>query len=447
LFKLVNRVYLLALISFYSLFSFKIEGEYFLVIFFAIFSFVSYFLILQSQGLISSEFYKNSNKLAIKVFLYLFVFIFMENFISYYYRDNFFLFNESDSITYHDNVLGIINMPFLKGISYYLSFMGFDDLGIILILYPLYHIAKSNLILNLFYLIVGVITANSIFSISQNFMTKKYAFLASLSYSISSFVVYFHGTGLKESFMVMLIVVAFDFYYRFLKKGDVIYLIVSILFISSIMLFRPILVGIIIGSMGLGSMLSKDGSFWTKLFSIFIFIVFVAMGGALTEQINSYTTGGVDTLISARETQGGVIGGIFFTYTVNILSQVIGPLPTIISMSKVGTMFYTSGLVYRVLLAFPFWFGVVHIYKTKSEKLYPLIIFTLMEMAALAYLIDGLELRKSLPHMPFVFIIAFWFLDKYDNRVIKFKKDKSFKNFFWSVMITLVLMIIYWNFR
>jgi hypothetical protein len=447
--KIINRIYLLALISLYAILVFKISGEFLLVIFFTIFSSISYFIILHSYTLKSSKAYsRGSNGLAMKVLLYLFVSIVLENFISYYYRDNFYLFSESDAIFYHESILDIIDMSFLDGISHYLSYMDVDDLGMILIVYPLYHIVQSNLIVNAFYVIVGVITALSIFQLSQNFMIKKYAFLSSLSYSISSFVVYFHATGLKESFMVMLVVLSFDFYYRFLEKRDISYFIVAMVFVLGLLLFRPMILIMIVGSVGLGFILSRRGSIWIKIFAIALFVALLLMSGVLTEKVNVYTTGGIDSLISARESQGSVIGGVYFTYVVNILSQTIGPLPTVIITSeKVGTMFYTSGLIYRILLAFPFWLGVSYIIKTKSTKLYPLLIFILMEMSALAYLMDGLELRKALPQMPIIFIIAFWFLDKYDNKIIEFKKDKKFKQFFYTIMILLVLMIGYWNFR
>ena len=447
--KLINRIYFLALMFLYFILAFKIYGEYLLVIFFTIFGFITYFIILHYHTLKSPKAYiVGNNGLAMKVFLYLFVFIVIENFISYYYRNNFYFFSESDAIFYSNCVLDIINMSFLDGMSHYLSFMDFDDLGMILILYPLYHIVESNLIVNAFYIIVGVITALSIFKLSQNFMTKKYAFLSSLSYSMSSFVVYFHATGLKESFMVMLVVLSFDFYYRFLKKKDIAYLIIAIAFFLGLMLFRPMILAMIIGAIGLGYIFFRKGSIWVKIFSIVFFVALILMSGVLTEKVNVYTTGGIDSLISARESQGNVIGGVFFTYIVNILSQTIGPLPTvIITTDKVRIMFYTTGLVYRMLLAFPFWLGVFYIIKTRSGQLYPLIIFIIMEMSALAYLMDGLELRKALPQMPIIFIISFWFLDKYDNKIIKFRKDRSFKRFFYTVMILLVLMILYWNFR
>jgi len=447
---LINRVYFLTVIFLYSVLSFRISEDYKLIFIFALFNAIFYFLVLQYHTLIPKQVYNLrdvKNDLIFRLFIYLFIAVAIEDFISYYYRSNFFIFNESDATFYHGSSLEIMNMPFFKGISYYLSFMGFDDLGIILVLYPLYNIYPSNLTLNLFYIIIGILTALSIFNIGQYFMSRKYAFLSAFAYATSSFVLYFHATGLKESFMVALIVFSFDFYLRFLKTSRGIFLILSLLFAVWVMLFRPILTAMVIGAIGIGALFGERMGVGVKIFALILFIGLMAFGGFITEQVNSYTTGGVDSLIHAREAEGGIIGGVFFTYSVNVLSQLIGPLPTAISMSRVGTMFYTAGLIYRVLLAFPFWLGVLYIFKTKTEQLYPIVLFTLMEMSALAYLIDGLELRKALPHMPYIFIVAFWFMDKYDSKLIKFKNEIGFKQMFWIVMVIFVALMSYWNFR
>jgi len=149
----------------------------------------------------------------------------------------------------------------------------------------------------------------------------------------------------------------------------------------------------------------------------------------------------------ARAADGMIIGSIPFTYAVNTLSQLIGPLPTVVSSDKIHLMLYGPGLIYRVLLSFPFWLGVKYIYKSKNYILYPLVIFVLMEMSALTIIMEGLELRKALPHLPFVFIIAFWFLDKYDNKILVFKRPKRFQQLFKISMFILLIMIFYWNFK
>ena len=443
--KTINTVYIFASLFLYFTLSPKITGEHILVNILAIFSFMCYFIMLELNRIVSSK-YNTYSSLAIEVFVYSFIFVFLENSISYFYTGNFFVFSTSDATFYHDSVMEIIDMPLMDGINHYLSYMDFDDLGMILVLYPLCLVSDSNLMLNLFYLFVGVIIATSLFSLSQQFMSKKYAFLASLSFSISSFIIFFHSSGLKESFLVMIVVLSFDFYYRFLKSRKIRYLLIALIFLSIIMLFRPAILGMVIVAVGSSALFSQGGA-GVKIISFFIFIFLMAFGDLIGEIIEKYTTGGVDTLIEARETQGMVIGGVGFTYAVNILSQSIGPLPTVVSSSKILTMLYTSGLIYRVFLGIPFWLTVLFAFRYKYTKIYPLILFVIMEMSALAFLMDGLELRKALPHIPIVYVVAFWFLDRYDRKIIQFKKEKRFEIFFKILLFILIVLMFYWNFR
>jgi len=444
--KAINKIYLLASLLLYLTLFPKMSGDYLFVNLFALFSFMSYFVMLEFNRTLKINAYRR-NYLIIEVFLYTLLFVFMENLISYFYTDNFFVFSDSDALFYHESVLEIINMPFIDGINHYLKRMHFDDLGMILILYPLYSISESNLMLNAFYIIVGIVTALSLFSLSSHFMSRKYAFLASLSFSISSFMLFFHSIGLKESFMVMLVVLSFDFYYKFITKKTIYNLIISLMFIGMLMLFRPAISAMIIGAIGLGTLLSQKGGMGVKVVSFLIFAFLIIIGDSILAEIDKYTTGGFDTLLEAREVQGMINGSVTFSYAVNILSESVGPLPTVISETKISTMLYTSGLIYRVLLAFPFWLGIIFIYKGKHSKLYPLIIFTFMEMFALILLMDGLELRKALPHIPIVFVIAFWFLNQYDTKKIQFKNVKRFEWFFNFSLLILTLLMFYWNFR
>jgi len=176
-------------------------------------------------------------------------------------------------------------------------------------------------------------------------------------------------------------------------------------------------------------------------------VFLVSIADDLISIFSHYMGGGFDMLIYARESQGMIIGSLPFTYSVNILAQLIGPLPTLISENKIMLTFFAPGLIYRVFISFPFWLGVLYIYKKKVYKLYPLVFFVIMEMASLATILEGLELRKSLPHIGLVFIIAFWFMNQYDSKKIITKKRKKFKLFFKFSIFLLSIIILYWNFK
>ena len=443
--KNLSNIYFWLSIFLYSLLILKSNGEYQLLISLNIFTMFSYSFILYIGSNMNRRYYQKKY-LIIEVFLYTLLFIFFNNFISYYYNNDFWVFNKGDALFYHNEILKILSMPLDKAIDSYLEHMGIDDLGMILILYPLYYIVESNLILNLFYLFVGLITALSIFTISSNFMTKKYAYLSSISYSLASFVIYFHSIGLKESFLIMLIVLSFDFYYRYIKSKNIILLLISLLFIASIILFRPAIASMIIVAIGFGSLLSKQGGIGIKIIALFIILFLISISSILIPILEKYTIGGFDALIYARESEGMIKGGLPFTYAVNTLSQLFGPLPSLVS-HKITLTFYAPSLIYRVLLSFPFWLGVWYIFKIKSYKLYPLVLFILFEMFSLTAILEGLELRKALPHLPIVFIIAFWFLDKYDTKSIVIKRKKRFQLFFKFIIFLLTFIILFWNFK
>ena len=444
--KSINKLYLLFSIFLYFILFVKSSEKYILIYLISVLSFISYYIILYFNSKNNEKNFKRIY-LSLEIFFYSFLFIFIYNILSYYYNSNFFVFSEADAIHYHKNTIELLSMPIGKAIEHYLSYMSFDDLGIILILYPLYHITESNLILNLFYLFGGIISSLSLFRLSKNFMSFKYAFLSSLSYSLSSFVLYYHSIGLKESVMVMLVVLSFDFYYKFVNNKNIITLLIALIFIGLLLFFRPAISAMIIGAIGIGSLFSRKGGVRVKIISLFIIIFLVSIGDTLLDIVNKYMAGGFELLMYARAADGMIIGGIPFTYAVNTLAQLIGPLPTVVSSEKIHLILYAPGLIYRVLLSFPFWLGVKYIYKSKSYILYPLVIFVLMEMSALIIIMEGLELRKSLPHLPFVFIIAFWFLDKYDNKIIVFKRPKRFQQLFKISMFILLIIIFYWNFK
>ncbi len=442
----INQSYLLIALLLYTLLAFKISWEYNFIYLYAISSVLMYSIVLYVNMHLDKQNYTTFN-LALEVFFYVAFFIFLENSISYYYHNNFFTFSESDALFYHNSVKKLISMPFPKAIDYYLGYMGFDDLGIVLLLYPLYLIYPSNITLNIFYLFVAVITAMALFHLARNFLSTKYAFLASLSYSLSSFVLFFHATGLKESFMVMLVVIGFYLFYSFLKDKNIITLILSLLFLATLALFRPALIALILISFTLSTLLANKGGIITKILFVVLVLLLLAVHKSLIALFNSYTAGGIEELIRVREIQGMIKGGLVFTYLVNSISQAIGPLPTLFSPSKILTMFYAPGLIYRVLLAIPFWLGVFFIFKRKEIKLYPLFFFVFLEMFMLVFLIDGLELRITMPHLPFIFVLAFWFMDKFDRNEVVLKRRALFIELFYIALFVVTVMMFYWNFR
>ena len=408
-----------------------------------------YFVLLTDALSKWTGFYSEEN-LLMRVFIYSFLVVTVYNYISYSYNNNFYVFSVADAVTYYQKGSEMASMPFTKSINFFLSFRGIDDLGMPLLSSMLYKICDSILFLNLFNIIFGIISSFCIYRISSHFMRNQYAFLCSFAYSISSFVLWFHSSGLKESFMCMIIVLFYDRFYLYLKEKHIAQLAYASILLISLLLFRPAIIFFCLGSIILSFILQKRKGMKSILAVIMIFILFISLYPFLTPIYDKILRGGnYSQIIEGQESEGMVKGSLQFTFLVNLLAQLIGPLPTISPDTRTLLSFYFPGLIYKVLLSIFFWYGIFYLFKKKADLLYPLAFFAIFEMASLLLILEGLELRKSLPHFFVIYIIAFWFMDQYQSPD-NFKNEKIrwvIRSSFYLFSGVSFFLILVWNLR
>ncbi len=393
------------------------------------------------------ENYFTQKKMTFFIFYYSVFFVLCYNLISYYYTDNFYIFSEADALLYHNESEVMSNLPFVKSIEYYLSRHELEDMGIVLVLSTLYKIAISKLLLSITYVFVAVITATGMFNISKHFMPYKYACLCAITYCMSSYVLWFHSSGLKESLLIMLIVLFYSSYYNLILGKKAVSIWGVILMPLLLLLFRPVLSMFCLLSVALGVVLNRKLSV-PKI--IFLFIVLFA-GMYFLEPIlgstDKFLLGGTESMLEIKEMEGMVKGSVAFTYLVNTLSSMFGPFPSLLS-TKVHLTFYAPGLIFKIFISVIFWFSIIYIIKNRLNKTYPMIVFIILEMVSLTYILEALELRKSIPHFPLMFIIAFIFIYKFDShQLINIKNHLLYKKSFNILSFALCALIIYWNFR
>lgn len=405
-------------------------------------SFLTYFLVLHTSFRLK---YYGTKEIVSIVFTYGMLIITLYNLISFGYKGNFFLFSEADAVVYDNFARTMAGMPFGESIKYYLQFLGIDDLGVVIVLRSLYLFIDSNLIYNFYNLFIGTATALVIFKISLRVMSQRSAFLCAVAYGISSFVLWFHASGLKETTMVFLVVLFFHQYYLYLGTKMKIYIVNAVLVALVFLLFRPALIGIFIGSVGIGIVFQRMRGFQKAGLIILICVgVFISFP-FLEAGFNRFLKGGdFELLIAARLVQGQVVGSLPLSYAANVIAQLVGPFPTIIPHDTYQS-FFSPGLIFRMMLAIPFWAGVYYIFQKKITHLYPVVFYIAFEMLALSLILEGLELRKSMPHIPLIFIIAFWFMDFYKVRLIG--KKKIIDGLFAIYIICMAFLLMIWNFR
>jgi hypothetical protein len=445
----INLFYGLTGFMIFLFFLFQIDESFIPILIFNFFNFlfvtISIFLFLKKKG----DFYNASN-LIFHYVCFAFLYIFLINLISYFYNNNFLVFSETDANTY-DIMAKVFNSKssFKDGVLYVFDFYDYDDLGAVVLIAILYRIVESNLIVNFFYLVIGALTANSIFRISNYHMNDKYSFLCAWVFSSSSFVLWFHSSGLKESFLIFLVVQSVLFYYKLYRELSLKSGILLVVFLALIMFFRPPITFLLLAGFGLSIVLNLKN----KIAKGFIFLIisglFFLSFSEISKQQERFIVGDdFDEMMEIKESTGMVKGGVGFSYAVNVIGALIGPLPTFNINEKTLISFYSPGLYLRTLLGFTFIGGLYYSIKQRNYFLMPIISYTLFEIISLVFILEALELRKSLPHFPFIYIISFYFLYAYDTKAFSWNTKYNFL-FKINLMFLLIvlIMVAFWNQR
>ena len=440
--NILKKSLIICILSFLLVFS--IDGsDNIITLFNLIFAIIFFSIVFNSY---SNNFYSKSQLIFIFV-TYSILFIIILNIISFNYNNDFFVFNDSDAVLYHDLAI-LMNKEYnISKIIFLLqNQIIYSDMGMPLLLSFLYKIVESNLILNLLYIIVGIYIALLIYNISLFYMSKRYSFLCSLSYSLSSYTLYYFASGLKEPIVIFLVLLSIYIFLKriyFKNKTFLNSLILLSIPLALILLFRPVISIFLIISF-MTSYFFKLKSKVYKVFFIVVILFFVSLSfPILIKESSSFLTGGsFESMIDNRLEYSTLIkGGVGFTYFTNVVSSLFGPFPNFDS-SNIRLSIFASGLVFKSFLSIFFILSTITIIRNRRLKFYPLLIFIFLEIISLVLIIEALELRKSLPHIPVFFILSFWCLYKLDLEGLK--KKKYIIN---SYFILIIFAMIIWNLR
>ncbi|MBO7562381.1 MAG: glycosyltransferase family 39 protein [Bacteroidales bacterium] len=437
LLKRINKVYIVSgillylILFFYWKFPLSPYNALILVTFTA-FSAVVY------RSLTINEEKLTSRRLAITVFVFSFVFVALYLLISYYYTGNTFIFSEQDARIYEELSYKIKDMP-NKDIIYYLTViedLEYDDLGAPIVMSYLMKIVPSKEFINLFFIILNTISAWMLFSIGRSLMSKRYAYTASLAYSISSYTIFFMGSFLKEILLLFLVIACIFCLYRHKATKHTRNIVLGLVMSALLFFFRPaVTFGLWLAYLVYYLFVEKRRVL-VIFFSVFgILIIYLAFR-LIVENYYRYSTGGESVNVTSS----------FFNRLVFILGGLIGPFPHLLQTGDEITFkpLYGPGLMYKLFLFFAFWKGVFYSFKKRDHDVLPMIAYVVLESLGLIIAMDSLELRKALPHFPFFLLVAFWWIDKYDkSRGGMFKKTDSL----WFIIYTAasIFIILGWN--
>lgn len=384
--------------------------------------FTSYIITLWCCMGRNEEFY-SYGRLALTVFFYSIIFVIILLDASFYYTGNSYYWDYNDPWDYAvmdqlivESETSFFNQPeFIQKLR---PRWGSDDWGASMSQSIFLNLIQSRYFLFFSQTVVGAIIAMLLFGFGKIIMKVEYAYLAALSYSISSFSIFYYSSYRKEIFMVLIVSACFWAFYKYLSNKNILFLILTLFMTFLMMFFRPAVTGLLlIGIMSYfgGRKLNKNNA------GPVIFVIFAALAVAspiIMAELNSFS----DEL-SRNENYVDTTPFGIATSTVGVL---IGPFPKLLQLgdTKMSHLaWYGPGLLLKFILFIAFWNGAVVCVKRWKVTILPLFAFTILEMLALAIMNDGLELRKAIPHISTFYMAAFWFLSKYDEKALQ--EDKT----------------------
>lgn len=362
--------------------------------------------------------------------------------VSYYYDGDTFLFSKRDALFYFNSGLRAVDFGYLNNARSIISKYDSEEWGGLLTISLIVYILPNKLFLNFVYMLLGAVSSVMLFRISKHFMSNSYAFCAALSYGASSYAILFHCTSLKESIFVFFVIASMYYFYRAAVDKNYWSYIGMFLCLVAVVFFRPAVTAFLAVSFVAYFAITQRGS----AVSIFLFVIIavgmVASLSFMQAQVDTYTVGDIDGKIekSAHDNYSGS-----FNNFVNWFAAPFGPFPSLFPKTNCPPStinFYGAGLLYRLFLIVPFWVGVFYVIKRRNIKLIPVTLFILVEMLATAYVLASIELRKVLPHVPFMSVLMFYGL----YRLSKIESNPFVKILMGPVSYGLVFgVLILWN--
>ena len=362
--------------------------------------------------------------------------------LSYYHDGDTFMFSKADAMFYYNNAIKSANMGFLANAKRIIKTFEFDDCGSLIFDSFIMYLIPNKLFLNAIYMLSGALSSVMLFRIGEHFMPRVYAFLAAMTYGTSSYLIFFHCTFLKESIFVFIVVSAFYFLYKAIANDSPLSIIGSGIFICLLMFFRPAVAAMIIASIMAYYAIKKRN----HAISVFLYIgivgVVLVMMKAMMTTVDRYTAGGDMDALMENSVKANYSTG--FNSFVGFFSAFFGPFPSLfprIEGRPITINFYGAGLTYRTFLILPFWIGVFYAIKQRAILMVPLTVFVLFEMLVSGYVMASMELRKVMPHMPFIYTLSYYGLSQvYANRQSQCLLERSI--YLLSVGIMMLWVVI-----
>lgn len=376
--------------------------------------FLSYAILLWTTMGRDEEYY-SKRRIFSTVFIYSIIFVAMYLEMSYFYTGDTFYWDFTDPYAYYgmdvkfiENEVSFFDQPDWLERDWG---WGPSDWGASMSQTLFLKLVPSRYFLFFVQTVVGAAGAALMFEIGKKIMRIDYAYMAALTYSISSFSIFYYASFRKEIFMVIIVIASFWCFFEYVSRHNKIFMIACVVTTAIMFFFRPAVAGLML--MGIASyFIAKRINRTNAPYIIILLVMVIGLSlSVIISKLNSFS----DDLAKNEN----YVDTTTFGIVVSSVGVMVGPFPQLLQLGQENMShlpLYGPGLLLKYILFLAFWNGFILSLKKQETTVFPLFFFTILEMFALAVMNDGLELRKAMPHICTFYIAAFWFVSKYDDR-------------------------------
>lgn len=356
-------------------------------------------------------------------------------------------FDPIDSLFYHDigNRFTLSNQP-LSSLPHFLNLntQGLDDWGfsgLVAIFYRIFGVNCGITALAICNVFCITISAYLLYLLARKFTTETNARTICLLWAVLPFGLYTASVGLKENYMVLLIIAAIYYMYAFKERPNLKAFILFWLFATSLLLFRTAIFFMLAATFGftiltLSHSFSRRINLWIIALIILAIISFATAIDFIAEIRGNVSMGSIeDKRESLIESQS-----LLIVILTNLAAIFIGPFPSIISDPvKVNyiTLYSFSSFI-KMMLSFYYLYGILYIIKHKIAYFYPLLIYIALHSLMLAIMFYSLHDRFQWPQYPFVLLLSLFGFNAYWER--KKEKRHILPTVYSCIMLLLILV-------
>lgn len=367
--------------------------------------------------------------------IYMFLFIWM----SFHFDGDTFLFSKADAKVYESVTSKMVELGFVDSIEFIREQISdYADWGGPVIMTTFLRVINDKIFLNICNVLMGTLCGLMIFNMGMRIMSRKLSYISALSFSISSYSVFFYGSFLKETSFVLFVVLAMNSIYKFIVEKSYGSLLYAGIYCLVICFFRPAVTLMMITSFIIYYYIANKNNVTRFIMICIIMGSITYLASEVISMYNRHTVNGsISLLIETKESSAL---GRDTTYILNFIAAYLGPLPSLITKEPSLLPFYGPGLLFKVFMFLPFILGCIDTVKNKFEYMLPMILFIFLESTMAATVLKGFELRLTYLHIPFFFLVAFWAWENCTDKI-----NVWIKKYGIQYLVGCVIMVLGWN--